>query len=292
MRPVTGPSPPPTWTSSALTGVPARLRAAVPEPAVGWTLATTSVVFSLADVARNSHRMPLADSGRSMPPTRTRCESPMKRHTLIALLILLLVLPFAALADRTAPPHRKAPSPSRSFRTRKCIPARTRTGPKSEEETANPVFDSYTKWIAENVEKHRGSFFVSHTGDIVDVNNRKGSGPLRVSAMDRLHGKVPYALAVGNHDMKGKSGDSSLFQEFFPKSRFEDFDWYAGTLRPQGTASRAFPPTMPIATSSTRPKGSISSISISNATPRATSSPGRIKSSTNTPTAARLSART
>jgi hypothetical protein len=45
--------------------------------------------------------------------------------------------------------------------------------------------------------------------------------------MDRLHGRVPYAIAVGNHDMKAR-GDSSLFQQYFPASRFEGFEWYGG----------------------------------------------------------------
>jgi len=48
--------------------------------------------------------------------------------------------------------------------------------------------------------------------------------------MDRLHGRVPYGISVGNHDMKG-DGNSSLFQRYFPESRFADFAWYGGCFR-------------------------------------------------------------
>lgn len=87
----------------------------------------------------------------------------------------------------------------------------------------NPTFEAYTTWIAANLERQRIAF-VSHVGDIVDLNER-GQWQVARRCMDRLHGRVPYGISVGNHDMV-RSGDSSLFQEFFPRSRFADFDWY------------------------------------------------------------------
>jgi hypothetical protein len=89
----------------------------------------------------------------------------------------------------------------------------------------NPSFDAYTGWIAKNLKRQR-IVFVSHVGDIVDLNERPQWRVAR-RCMDQLHGRVPYGVSVGNHDMV-PSGDSSLFQEFFPKSRFEGFDWYGG----------------------------------------------------------------
>ena len=91
----------------------------------------------------------------------------------------------------------------------------------------NPVFEAYTRWIATNIERQR-IVFVSHVGDIVDLNERPQWSVAR-RCMDQLHGRVPYGISVGNHDMV-RSGDSSLFQEFFPKSRFEEFDWYGGAF--------------------------------------------------------------
>ena len=91
----------------------------------------------------------------------------------------------------------------------------------------NPVFEAYTRWTAANLQ-HQRIVFVSHVGDIVDLNERPQWSVAR-RCMDRLHGRVPYAISVGNHDMV-RSGDSSLFQEFFPKSRFAEFDWYGGAF--------------------------------------------------------------
>ena len=92
----------------------------------------------------------------------------------------------------------------------------------------NPVFDSYATWISLNLDEQRIAF-VSHVGDIVDVNNREQWAVAR-QMMDKLHGRVPYGISVGNHDMV-RSGDSSLFQEFFPASRYEKYDWYGGHFK-------------------------------------------------------------
>lgn len=101
----------------------------------------------------------------------------------------------------------------------------TKSTPDSSEPLTNRVFDGWTDWIVENLESQR-IVFVSHVGDIVDKYNRE-EWALARQFMDKLHGKVPYGISVGNHDMEG-SGDSALFQEVFPGSRFEDFDWYGG----------------------------------------------------------------
>lgn len=107
----------------------------------------------------------------------------------------------------------------------------THAGPSERKTKHNQYFDNHTRWIADNIETQR-IVFVSHVGDI--VNSRPGYGscdnlePWHIARrfMDRLHGMVPYAISVGNHDMLG--GNSSRFQEFFPAQRFTDFDWYGG----------------------------------------------------------------
>lgn len=141
-------------------------------------------------------------------------------HTLAALILLGNALP------RTAPgANRLDPAPEGTF-TIAVIPDTHAGAPE-----LNRLFDNHTRWIAANIVTQR-IVFVSHVGDI--VNRRPGYGsndnlePWRLAqaCMDRLHGLVPYALAVGNHDMSG--GDSSRFQEFFPASRFAGFEWYGG----------------------------------------------------------------
>lgn len=112
----------------------------------------------------------------------------------------------------------------------------TKKEPNSSDSLTNPVFETLTEWIAGNLDQQR-IVFVSHVGDIVDKNNQE-QWALARECMDKLHGKVPYGISVGNHDMTGKSGDSSLFQEVFPQSRYTDFEWYAGCFEP-GSGSDA-----------------------------------------------------
>ncbi len=101
----------------------------------------------------------------------------------------------------------------------------TKREPDSQESVTNPTFETWTNWIAANVDRQR-IVCVSHVGDIVDKNNRQQWAVAR-RCMDALHGKMPYGISVGNHDMTN-TGDSSLFQEMFPRSRFEAFSWYGG----------------------------------------------------------------
>lgn len=101
----------------------------------------------------------------------------------------------------------------------------TKSTPDSKEPLTNQVFDVWTDWIAANLTSQRVAF-VSHVGDIVDKNVRE-QWLLARKFMDRLHGNIPYGISVGNHDMTS-AGDSSLFQQVFPKSHFEKFDWYLG----------------------------------------------------------------
>ncbi len=102
----------------------------------------------------------------------------------------------------------------------------TKAEPNSKDPVTNLTFEKWTDWIAANLDRQRVAF-VSHVGDIVDKNEKVQWAVAR-GCMDKIHGKVPYGITVGNHDMRCGAGDSTLFQEVFPKSRFESFDWYAG----------------------------------------------------------------
>lgn len=113
----------------------------------------------------------------------------------------------------------------------------TKSDPTSDEEVRNPIFQTITDWIVKNREQ-QNIVFVSHVGDIVDRNVPEQWTVAR-QCMDRIHGVIPYGITVGNHDMTS-SGDSSLFQKYFPESRFKDFDWYGGSFhseRPEPTIS-------------------------------------------------------
>lgn len=109
----------------------------------------------------------------------------------------------------------------------------TKRNPSDQAPTANPVFEAITDCIIEEIDRQR-IVFVTHVGDIVDVNNDLQWSVAR-KCMNKLRGKVPYGISVGNHDMITKTGDSSLFQKYFPKSQFTEFAWYGGCYEsPQG----------------------------------------------------------
>jgi hypothetical protein len=150
----------------------------------------------------------------------------MKRYAVV-MMALVLLMPFAPLAVAEL-----QPAPEGSF-TVAVIPDTqhyrgrgTKSQPDSEDQVTNPNFQALTPWIVANLASQR-IVFVTHVGDIVDINNHE-QWQIARQCMDHLHGIVPYGISVGNHDMTG-GGDSSLFQEYFAAARFERFEWYGGT---------------------------------------------------------------
>jgi hypothetical protein len=151
------------------------------------------------------------------------------RWPLLSALLLLLLVRWVRAGQGTLPP-----APAGSFSivvlpdTQAYRGKGTKAEPNSEAAVTNLVFDTYTKWIGDNLQRQR-IVFVSHVGDIVDKNVPEQWEVAR-RCMDRLHGRVPYGISVGNHDM-ASNGDSSLFQRYFPESRFKSFAWYGGCFR-------------------------------------------------------------
>ena len=95
------------------------------------------------------------------------------------------------------------------------------TGP-----TRNPAFASRVDWIAANIEKEKIAF-VSHVGDIVDYRNA-AQWSFASNQMAKLDGKVPYGISPGNHDIGG--ADTTEFNTWFPRARYETNAWYAGSF--------------------------------------------------------------
>ena len=92
------------------------------------------------------------------------------------------------------------------------------------------IYISQTQWIVDKKDEMNIAFVV-HEGDVTN-ENWKEQWNNADKAMTILDGQVPYAIAIGNHDM-GPSGntigrDSRLFNEHFPVSRFEGKPWYGG----------------------------------------------------------------
>ncbi len=92
------------------------------------------------------------------------------------------------------------------------------------------IFTSQTQWIADNAVLEN-IVFVLHEGDITD-DNVAGQWTNANTSLSVLDGMVPYALALGNHDL-GTNGsadtrDSTLFNTYFPVSRFSSLPTFGG----------------------------------------------------------------
>ncbi|MAG93431.1 MAG: serine/threonine protein phosphatase [Planctomycetaceae bacterium] len=101
-----------------------------------------------------------------------------------------------------------------------------------------PTFAAEIDWILEN-RKSQNIRFVSHVGDIVDDYKSDAEWTIARRQMMRLHGKVPFAFSVGNHDMLG-DGESTRYQQAFPASLFENFDWYGGQIKNNANSFQLF----------------------------------------------------
>lgn len=90
-------------------------------------------------------------------------------------------------------------------------------------------YHAQTQWIVDNAEK-AGIVAVLHMGDIVD-QNRKEQWVRAKAAMDRLDGKVPYFMTMGNHDYSFSNKQNvrtSYFNDYFPVSKFRDSKNFGG----------------------------------------------------------------
>jgi len=86
-----------------------------------------------------------------------------------------------------------------------------------------------TRWIVENRAKYNIKY-VLHVGDVVEHNNEK-EWKIAREALSLLDGKVPYAIALGNHDI-GPGGSSktrdTLFGEYFPLKEIRKWESFGG----------------------------------------------------------------
>ncbi|HYJ38635.1 MAG TPA: metallophosphoesterase [Chitinophagaceae bacterium] len=93
------------------------------------------------------------------------------------------------------------------------------------------VLDSQVNWIARNA---RSIHFVLQQGDLTQNNSEK-EWKIVKSAFSRLNNKVPYVLAVGNHDMGSADGkfadvrDSRVYNSFFPITEMNKLPGFGGT---------------------------------------------------------------
>ncbi len=90
-----------------------------------------------------------------------------------------------------------------------------------------------TRWIKSRVGPDNVKFVI-HLGDIVQNAHVRKEWQVADRAHAVLDGVVPYSVVPGNHDMDAKNGrltrGTSLYDEYFPPSRFQKHSWYGGHM--------------------------------------------------------------
>ncbi|WP_247716432.1 metallophosphoesterase [Sinomicrobium weinanense] len=96
------------------------------------------------------------------------------------------------------------------------------------------ILRTQIQWIADNA---RETDLVIQQGDLTQNNSKEEWETVR-QAFRKLDGKVPYVLAVGNHDMgsaPGKFADTrntTLFNRYFPYSEMSGLPGFGGSFEP------------------------------------------------------------
>lgn len=143
-------------------------------------------------------------------------------------MFLCVVLPVIALADESFPP---LPEGAFSIVALPDTQAYCAGAPE--------ILAAEVEWILGHI-KSQNIVFVTHVGDIVDKNTDPAQWAVAREQLGRLHGRVPFGLAVGNHDMHTGTGDSANFQASFPASDFAHYGWYGGNYRNNANSWQTF----------------------------------------------------
>lgn len=103
------------------------------------------------------------------------------------------------------------------------------------------ILDAQIDWVVQNAEHIS---FVIQPGDLTQNNNDE-EWAIVSKAFQKLDGKVPYTLTVGNHDMgsiPGKFADvrnTTLFNQYFPLERMSSDPTFGGVFE-EGKLENAY----------------------------------------------------
>jgi hypothetical protein len=154
----------------------------------------------------------------------------MKRKGILFVVALLLTLSVWGQ-------ERLSPAPEGTFTYAVFSDTHRYAGGVGDKPLTNAPFVSQVTWLADNIESQR-IVFISHAGDLADRNN-PAHYKLADGLFGLLHGRVPYAVVPGNHDVDDK-GDTARFQQFFGAERFEAFPWYGGSYKNNANSWQTF----------------------------------------------------
>jgi hypothetical protein len=98
------------------------------------------------------------------------------------------------------------------------------------------IFKAQTQWIANNVAA-KNIKLVLMEGDIVNGGGETYQWQNADAAMKILDGKVPYMVAMGNHDYNSnqpnlRTAAATNFNKWFGPTRYSGKSWYKGTYTP------------------------------------------------------------
>lgn len=101
-------------------------------------------------------------------------------------------------------------------------------------ETYPEIFKAQTQWIADNVAS-KNIKLVLMEGDIVNGGGETYQWQNADAAMKILDGKVPYMVAIGNHDYNqnqplGRTASATNFNKWFGPARYAGQSWYQGAF--------------------------------------------------------------
>ncbi|MCL1919583.1 MAG: metallophosphoesterase [Kiritimatiellaeota bacterium] len=121
--------------------------------------------------------------------------------------------------------ERLEPAPEGTFTYAVFSDSHRYSGGDGERPLTNAPLVSQVTWLAANLDEQRIAF-VTHAGDLADKNTA-AHYKLAHDLFARFHGRVPYGIAPGNHDMTA-ARDMARYQKFFGAAQFEPFAWYGG----------------------------------------------------------------
>ena len=142
----------------------------------------------------------------------------LKRSCVAALAVVLTVACWGQ--------ERLSPAPEGTFTYAVFSDTHRYAGGVDDRPLTNAPFFSQVGWLATNIEAQR-IVFITHAGDLADKNT-VAHYQLAHELFGRFHGRVPYGVAPGNHDMTAER-DMTRYQRFFGAAQFEAFPWYGGT---------------------------------------------------------------
>jgi len=96
------------------------------------------------------------------------------------------------------------------------------------------IFYAQTEWIAESRFDYNTVATINEGDNVHFGVNEPEQWEVASGAMGVLDGVMPYIMTVGNHDMgiydrpTAYGRDTTMFNEYFPVSRYEKYSWYGG----------------------------------------------------------------